>query len=868
VSTTFTAAYTPTIVGSTGNDTLLGTAGNDVIDGGAGNDQILGQGGWDIFIGGAGNDVLRGSGIAVLSGSQANWIIQGSAAGYYTATHRTTGEVDTMYGISMVQFDTGAAIAIDVLAGTGTSGDDRLIGSPGNDTLDGGAGNDTLIAFDQNDTLIGGAGDDQLDGGNGIDTAVLSGTRAEWSFTPAAPLTSTEWTVGRAVYATNMITGETDRMVSIESVRFSDQTASLLDLVKTTVTSGDDVIHGTINSDVLDGGAGNDTIYGYNNDDTLIGGVGNDLLNGGASNDLLIGGAGNDTLDGDAASDTVVLSGTRSDWTFRGNADSSVTATNRITGETDKLINIEFVRVGSAAAVAIQDILTPGGPGNDILYGTAYNDMLQGGDGDDQLFGLYGNDVLIGGAGNDVLDGTGFNFIPPPGTDTAVLSGTAADWTFMFLGGTGDFREFSATNKLTGERDLLRSIELVRFGSGPDVAIDSLLNPTSPSTPITITARGHTGSEQMQLIVKGQVVATFDNVPVGGRTYTYNAPEAVTANDIRIAFTNDVWQPGLDRNLVVDKITVGGRVFETEAPSVYSTGVWLPQDGIVAGYGRGETLASNGYFQYAETTTNPTQTAITITASGHTGQEQMQLIIKGQVVATYDNVPVGGRTYTYDAAGGVTASDIRIAFTNDAWAPGADRNLVVDKITVGGRVFETEAASVYSTGTWRPEDGIVAGYGRGDTLASNGYFQYADSSTNPAPTTIKITASGQTGSEQMQLIVKGQVVATFDNVGQTAAVYSYQASTTITANDVRVAFTNDAWQPGFDRNLTVDKIDLNGQVFQTEAANVYSTGVWLPQDGVVAGYGRGETLASNGYFQYSTGTTNTSSALDATLVAA
>jgi hypothetical protein len=35
----------------------------------------------------------------------------------------------------------------------------------------------------------------------------------------------------------------------------------------------------------------------------------------------------------------------------------------------------------------------------------------------------------------------------------------------------------------------------------------------------------------------------------------------------------------------------------------------------------------------------------------------------------------------------------------------------------------------------------------------------------------------------------------------------------------------------------------------------------------VAGCGRGETLASNGYFQYATAT-NTSSALDTTLVTA
>jgi Ca2+-binding RTX toxin-like protein len=44
-----------------------------------------------------------------------------------------------------------------------------------------------------------------------------------------------------------------------------------------------------------------------------------------------------------------------------------------------------------------------GGPGNDFLYGEAGNDFLYGGDGDDNLFGGDGNNALHGEAGNDVL---------------------------------------------------------------------------------------------------------------------------------------------------------------------------------------------------------------------------------------------------------------------------------------------------------------------------------------------------------------------------------------------------------------------------------------------------------------------------------
>ena len=51
--------------------------------------------------------------------------------------------------------------------------------------------------------------------------------------------------------------------------------------------------------------------------------------------------------------------------------------------------------------------------------------------------------------------------------------------------------------------------------------------------------------------------------------------------------------------------------------------------------------------------------------------------------------------------------------------------------------------------------------------------------------------------------------------------------------------------------MTIDKIDIDGQVFETEDPSVFSTGTWLPEDGVQDGFGRGETLATVGYFQYS-----------------
>ena len=124
--------------------------------------------------------------------------------------------------------------------------------------------------------------------------------------------------------------------------------------------------------------------------------------------------------------------------------------------------------------------------------------------------------------------------------------------------------------------------------------------------PITIRAAGTTGEEQMLLQIDGETVATFNNVSTTLQDYTV-AIDNVEADRIRVAFTNDLYDPanGIDRNLRVDRITIDGTVFETESPDVFSTGTYLPADGITPGFRLSETLHSNGYFQYANKPTAP-----------------------------------------------------------------------------------------------------------------------------------------------------------------------------------------------------------------------------------------------------------------------
>jgi hypothetical protein len=110
-----------TIVGTSGDDILLGGPGRDVICGRGGSDRIDGRGGDDVLRGGPGADVLRG-------GRGADAIMGGAGS--------------------------------DGL--TGGSGDDTLSGGAGNDALAGASGDDVLRGGDGNDVLEGGVGDDSL----------------------------------------------------------------------------------------------------------------------------------------------------------------------------------------------------------------------------------------------------------------------------------------------------------------------------------------------------------------------------------------------------------------------------------------------------------------------------------------------------------------------------------------------------------------------------------------------------------------------------------------------------------------------------------------------------------------------------------
>ena len=145
------------IIGSDGNDTLLGYAGNDMLFGNAGNDTLVGGAGINtiddglgddtidfsandfpvVFATFGGNDTVVGSAYDdILTGSYGNDSLSGNAGN------------DQLYGLD----------GNDTLLGGADN--DELYGLEDHDTLDGGADNDWLEAGSAGETIVASAGMD------------------------------------------------------------------------------------------------------------------------------------------------------------------------------------------------------------------------------------------------------------------------------------------------------------------------------------------------------------------------------------------------------------------------------------------------------------------------------------------------------------------------------------------------------------------------------------------------------------------------------------------------------------------------------------------------------------------------------------
>lgn len=470
-------------------NSIMGTAGNDVLTGLGSESLVFGLGG---------DDTLEGFG--TLDGGEGNDRIDGTGV-----LHGGDGQ-DHLTGQGADRLEGGA-------------GDDLLIAydhvwEPLSSTLEGGQGNDTLYGSFGEDNYVFNLGDgrdllierrpdqaysnvgasiDYLHFGDGIVVSDLVFSRQ------GQDLLIEHANGEDAITVQNWFRGPTEHF-KLDVFFFADGSELSLAEIEARIvykgTSAADSLVGTDTNDIFFGGAGNDQLWGRAGDDLIhgeagndylegelgddeiYGGQGNDQLRGGAGSDLMAGGAGDDTyvyglgdgadeiqvgggqdglfFNGGITVDRLSFSREQDDLIIRVDQDDaqSVRVVGHFLGGENALSFVQPEGGSMLTAAGIAQIISgevpPGGGGNtvtgttsnDQLSGTAGTDLLRGLAGNDTLFGMGGDDRIEGGDGDDYLSG-GNGQLQGSGSD--LLIGDAGndilageDGNDTLIGGAGD----------------------------------------------------------------------------------------------------------------------------------------------------------------------------------------------------------------------------------------------------------------------------------------------------------------------------------------------------------------------------------------------------------------------------------------------
>ena len=213
---------------------------------------------------------------------------------------------------------------------------------------------------------------------------------------------------------------------------------------------GNDNITGGDGNDWIDAEAGNNTVNADKGSNTIFAGDGNNTITGGEGNDDVSVGEGNNTINvGKGSNEVTAGDGDNAITGGEGNDDVSV-------GDGDNTISLDK---GSNEVIAGDgDNTITGGEGNDdvtvgdgdntITLDKGSNEVITG-DGDNTITGGDGNDDVTTGSGTDEINvGKGSNHVNSGGGDDTIIGGTGND---NFDGGPG----YDLCNASTGSNTVI-----------------------------------------------------------------------------------------------------------------------------------------------------------------------------------------------------------------------------------------------------------------------------------------------------------------------------------------------------------------------------------------------------------------------------
>lgn len=447
------------ITGNGGNDTLYGDEGDDTITGGTGNDTIYGGNGNNtIYTGTAGTDaVYGGTGNNTFISQHAGVVYDGTNGGLIGATQVNTIDYSadtagmtinllTGYGFGgLANGDIYRATPVSgvnsinsIIAG---SGNDTITDSAGNDYINGGGGTNVFYVNNGIDTFVGGAAQDQFIG-NGTGTKTYIGNAGNNYYdmgTPAeAVVSGVGWDMIRYYRSTAgvLVNLDTVNHTAVNSLGVTINVAqqSGAGWAATSADSGSYAIGDSFSGDSYDyfwGSGASDVVW-----DRPAGGM---EFDGNSGVDWFFGGAGNslirltdnDRLDGGGGGGDIVYANTNNSVTIYldGSADIN---NNGIADSTDRGINLTIAAGASITGSAITYAgFALGYSGTDYLSNIEYmlgeggNDLLVGNAAANLINGRSGNNSMYGMGGNDTIYSSqgGINIIDGgSGTDTVDFS--------------------------------------------------------------------------------------------------------------------------------------------------------------------------------------------------------------------------------------------------------------------------------------------------------------------------------------------------------------------------------------------------------------------------------------------------------------
>ena len=460
---------------TTGNDTVLGTHFDDVIEGKAGNDLLQGGDGADTYVFNLGDgqdtiddnwdNILSNNGDTIQFGAGITaadiHVERGAGVNDAVLTIGTGGDsitIDGQFFTSTINYHPYEIETFAFADGTSLSADDLRVRYIQDHQT---SGNDTITGFYSNDVFTAGHGDDLIQGGDGSDTYnfalgdghdtivdneanILADNEDNIVF--GAGITQGDIHVERSgdglkdailtigsggdsieIDGQFAYTTINYRPYEIEHFTFADGSSLTPDSLRALYiaqheTSGNDVVQGFYTDDTIEGGAGNDTLRGGDGSDTYLfnTGFGQDRIEESvgyvtyADNDKAVFGAGLNSTDAHFA-----ISGTDLTISFAGHTDTVTVAGefSHVAGY-DGWQDVETFTFGDGVSIARNDIAEA------WLQAAATS-------GNDTITGFYLDDTIDGGAGNDLLQGgegaDTYRFGIGSGMDTVVDNASGYD---------------------------------------------------------------------------------------------------------------------------------------------------------------------------------------------------------------------------------------------------------------------------------------------------------------------------------------------------------------------------------------------------------------------------------------------------------